>query len=319
LRAELDRPSSSPGTLPDSIGAWVDKWLAMERSRLATGKLGDCSANMARVHIHHFRDWIDAETPVSAVNESKLEGFYTFLAEQMHKAVWGAAHCHKILAVAKRFIRYCWEHRLIELPRNLDAKRLTFTVPAQEVEVWTADELRRYKAVVSGQSRLHFLLMLNCGMLGQDINDLQDREVDWKAGIIMRKRSKTDSKENVPVVRYKLWDETFELLKKWRSGGTTVLLTKSGKPWIVSKLLEKYHRSDSIANALRYWMPKAGVKCAPKELRATSASKLGEHPSYKFYTQYFLGHSPRSIAEKHYAKPTDGEFFKALEWLEGAL
>ena len=66
-------------------------------------------------------------------------------------------------------------------------------------------------------------------------------------------------------------------------------------------------------------MVKAKVKHAPTCLRATASSKLGTHPSYKFFAQYFLGHSPRGMTEKHYVKPTDEEFFQALAWLETAL
>jgi hypothetical protein len=53
--------------------------------------------------------------------------------------------------------------------------------------------------------------------------------------------------------------------------------------------------------------------------RATAASKLGEHSQYKFYAQYFPGQSPRTVADKHYVRPSDKEFFEALAWLEGAL
>jgi hypothetical protein len=31
--------------------------------------------------------------------------------------------------------------------------------------------------------------------------------------------------------------------------------------------------------------------------------------------QYFLGHSPKTVADKHYVVPSDEEFFEALGWL----
>ncbi|HYT88171.1 MAG TPA: hypothetical protein VEL76_05590, partial [Gemmataceae bacterium] len=52
-----------------------------------------------------------------------------------------------------------------------------------------------------------------------------------------------------------------------------------------------------------------------KHLRKTSASILGEHPQYKFYALHFLADSPKNIADRHYVKPSDEEFFQALEWL----
>ena len=70
---------------------------------------------------------------------------------------------------------------------------------------------------------------------------------------------------------------------------------------------------------MKYWLKRAGVKRAPKALRATAASRLGEHSQYKFYPHYFLGRSPRTVADKHYVRPSDREFFEALAWQEGAL
>jgi hypothetical protein len=70
---------------------------------------------------------------------------------------------------------------------------------------------------------------------------------------------------------------------------------------------------------MRTYLQKARVKKPPKALRATAASNLAEHPSYKFCVQYYLGHPPRTVADKHYVRPTDTEFFEALLWLEEAL
>jgi hypothetical protein len=66
-------------------------------------------------------------------------------------------------------------------------------------------------------------------------------------------------------------------------------------------------------------MKRARVKHPPKGLRATLASVLAEYPHYKYYVDYFLGHSPRTIAQRHYVHPTDSEFFEALTWLGGQL
>jgi hypothetical protein len=66
-------------------------------------------------------------------------------------------------------------------------------------------------------------------------------------------------------------------------------------------------------------MKRARVKHPPKGLRATGASKLAEHPAYKYFVDYYLGRSPRSIAHRHYVRPTDAEFFEALAWLGGQL
>src|SRR5262249_37414707 len=81
----------------------------------------------------------------------------------------------------------------------------------------------------------------------------------------------------------------------------------------------KYSRSDCVGRNLDYWLNRAEVKRSPKQLRATAATMLGTHPTYKFYAQYFLGHAPRTVADRNYVRPSDEEFFEALALLEGAL
>jgi hypothetical protein len=80
-----------------------------------------------------------------------------------------------------------------------------------------------------------------------------------------------------------------------------------------------YSRSDKVSSALRAWMRKAGVKRAVKALRATAASKLGEHGQYKYFAQYFLGHAPRTVADRHYVRPHEAEFAESLMWLRKEL
>jgi integrase len=198
---------------------------------------------------------------------------------------------------------------------------MTFTLHPKEVEVYTAQEVRAVWQVVKNQSRLHFLLMLNCGMLAKDINDLRQDEVDWDRATLTRKRSKTKKHQDVPTVTYKLWPETFQELKTWRSADPEiVLLTTSGGRWIVGHQREdSYHRSDCIRSAMRVYLKLAKVNRPLKAFRATASSKLGEHPSYKFFQQYFLGQSPKTVTDKHYYKPADKEFFEALDWLRGEM
>ena len=192
----------------------------------------------------------------------------------------------------------------------------------RQVQIYEDEEIIRLFAVLRNQSRLHFLLMLNCGMLARDISDLRQDQVDWKKGLITRKRSKTQDHADVPVVRYKLWGQTWKELKKWRSDDPEIaLLTHTGKRWIED---HQEPRTGST-EVTRCGLPSVSISLKPgsrnrrRMLRATGASKLAEHPQYKYFSQYYLGHSPRTVAEKHYVRPTDKEFFEALAWLERAL
>ncbi len=311
-----------PPVEPDKrVGTQVESWVAAEWQRLRAGKLSASRANMNKVCLHHFRDWIGEDSSVESITEAKWLAFHGWLSARLSEGSWGLEHCDRIFSVAKRFVRFLWEMRLIELPRNLNNRSLSFSQHSKEIDTFSVDEVQEVYAVIKGQSRLHMLLMLNCGFIGQDINDLKQNQVDWTEGIITRKRSKTKDHESVPEVRYRLWRRTFDLLKKYRSGDPEIVLfTQKGNRWITESTQSgKYSRSDCVGRTLDYWLGRAGSKRSPKQLRATAATTLGTHPTYKFYSPYFLGHAPRTVAERNYVKPNDAEFFEALAWLEKAL
>ena len=52
-----------------------------------------------------------------------------------------------------------------------------------------------------------------------------------------------------------------------------------------------------------------------KLLRKTAATKLGGHVTYGRFAQYFLGHAPATVADKHYVAPDAAQFDTAIEWL----
>ena len=93
--------------------------------------------------------------------------------------------------------------------------------------------------------------MMNCGMQQSDISDLRHEEVDWRAGRLGRKRSKTKKHGDVPVVVYKLWPETFTLLKQQRTNDPErVLLNESGRPLKQTALTDGSHvNNDNIKSA----------------------------------------------------------------------
>ncbi len=291
LETLLDSPEA---TTEKTVGKLAESFLATETSRVNAGKLGLSRASMNRICLRHFTDWLNPLSPVDSIDELKWQNWYNFLTSQIASKIWIVSHCDRIFAVAKRFVRYLWEMRLIELPRNLDSRNLSFAVSPSKIVVWTTDEIKKLLSVATGQTRLHVLLMLNCGFLGKDISDLRQEEIDWHKGTITRKRSKTKDEKNTPEVTYKLWPETFALLKEYRSDdGEIALLTTTGKRWITETQEDgRYFRSDSVASCMTNWKSKARIKKPTKALRATSASLLLRHPSYKILRWLLFGTFP---------------------------
>src|SRR5262249_38550261 len=157
----------------------------------------------------------------------------------------------------------------------------------------------------------------NCGMYQNDIAELRRDEVNWKDGTITRARSKTRERKG-PVVTYKLWPETFSLLKKHRAKeGDLALTTDEGKPlvryWVEKQegedaaSMRRYDAIQSAWSRLATKMKVRKIRLGMKHLRKTSASLLGQHTQYKFYANHFLADSPRTVADRHYVTPSDEE------------
>jgi integrase len=151
-----------------------------------------------------------------------------------------------------------------------------------------------------------------------DISDLRHEEVDWKAGRIIRKRSKTKDHDNVPTVNYPLWPSTLELLKKHKSSDPErVIVNRSGGPLKAEALQAgKFSKRDAIGSAFLRLCEEASIEGLTfKHLRKTGASTLRKHRDYKTYDWIYLGHSPRNIAERHYSEESQDLFDEAIRWL----
>jgi integrase len=302
--------------------AQVEGWKNLLRDVCQAGQLSVGRYDAYCRNIGNFVAWIGPETPIDAIDEANLEAFFSYLSGKVGAGDYSPQYAHTLLMTARQFISRLAARKLIPLPGNIRDRRFRFNHSvAAEIETFTAEEVHALLAAAPERTRLYLLLMLNCGMYQNDIAELRQQEVDWKKGTITRARSKTRERKG-PVVTYKLWPETLALLKQHRAEGELALTTERGKPLVSYSLEEgKFARYDVIQSAWNRLSEKMGgkVRLSMKHLRKTSASLLGEHPHYKFYATHFLADSPRHMTEKHYVKPSDAEFFEALDWLHGRI
>jgi integrase len=254
---------------------------------------------------------LSEEMDIGELNEEKVEGVYLWLKEASlttptKKKRWG---------FFKRLVRYCWEARAIDLPRNLDSRALRFKVQPKAVRTWTPQEVRKVlKKLKKPQLRLYALLGLNCGMTNVDIGYLRKDQVDLAAGRLVRKRVKTQDHEQVPTVDYPLWPRTVALLKECWSDHEDFALASSDGTALYSSRFEgdKTRKTDLLALAWK----RAKVTITLKAFRSISATLIEAHASYGRYKGHFLGHSPKSVADRHYAAPSKELFDEIICWLE---
>jgi integrase len=316
-----------------TVKTQVEEWGKFLRSRCQAGQMSEGRFDAYVRNIGVFVEWIGEDSAIDAIDEAKLEAFFTHLAVQVGAEKYAPSYAHTILMTAKQFISRLAGRKLIPTPGNIRDRAFRFNHSvAGEIETFTVEEVRALLSACDGfseKTKLYILLMLNCGMYQNDIAELLVEEVDWKHRTIKRARSKTKERKG-PVVTYKLWPETFTLLKKHRAKeGELALTTDEGNPlvryWIPEAGEEKageMRRYDVIQSA---WTRLAGkmkvkkIRLGMKHLRKTGASMLGKHPTFKFYANHYLADSPKGMADKHYVTPNDEEFFNALEWLRGQL
>lgn len=307
------------------VATQVDAWKAQHRAACRSGQMSVGRFDAYSRKIAPFAGFV---ATLDAINETTLDEFYDHLSSKIQAGEYAPTTAHELFMTAKQFIRWLVERKHIQPPGNLDSKRFRFKhTAATKIEVFRPEEIRAKLAACGKdheRTKLYILLMLNCGMYQNDIAELEQSEVDWKAGTIRRARSKTRERD-VPMTTYKLWPETFSLLKKYRATqGELVLLTEKGNPMVKEWIDDggDTRKYDAIRSAWHRLCVRMGMKknrLGMKHLRKTSSTLLGEHPAYKYYQVYFLADSPKGMSQKHYSIPDDDEFFEALDWLRGRI
>ncbi len=286
---------------------------------------GDLSSGECYLISHHtlgFVEWIGAGRTPDAITPSRWEDYWKYLLKRVGAGEISAVYGTKYMKYARRFIVWVASMGLMQIPPNLHNKGYRFPSSAKPLVTFTVDEAIKLVEAAPGQLKLHLLLMLNCGFTQSDISSLRHDEIDLKAGMIARQRSKTRVRhgDSVPKVVWTLWPITLELLRKYRSSHATLALTtERGKPWVEEGLKAdgKPYSRDSIQSNFRHIQKRLGQSKTLKSFRKTSASLLDDNTEYGRYAQHFLGHAADTVAGRHYVSPSQAQFNRAVAWLGG--
>jgi integrase len=311
FRARHDRTLKVPQDR--TVGAQVKRYLDGKMVEARANQISVSEYDLIRINVGAFRDWIGSETAIDDIGTDRWKSWWHHVLESD-----GAIESKKKrYRYARSFVWALVEDGLITAPSNLGSRKIgRFKGGVRAVPTMTVDEVRSVIEAAPGQLKLHLLLMANCGMTQIDISDLRLDQVDWMAGRIIRKRSKTDDHENVPTVNHKLWPLTITLLKEYRQpSGERALMTVSGRPWVRDYFKPDGKRSkvDSIKSNYVHIQKRLRIDKPMKLLRKTSATLIEQQ-----FSTLFLGHSPRTIKDKHYTAP-DQEGFDAAVLKLGQL
>jgi|SRR5579864_844633 len=300
-----------------TVGRLVKMWLSPKQTRVELDDLCPKGYDNTVDCVNHFRDWIGSEAAATVIDANRWQAYWLYLSGKVKAGVWKRDHARKVFQTARNFVEFLSRRDLIPLPKNLHDREFRFGRTTKEVTTMTVEEVPLLVENGTGQLPLHLLLMANCGMTQKDISDIGQDQVDWDHGRIKRKRSKTKEHVNVPTVDYMLWPLTWELLKAHRATeGERALLTRSGRPWVWSQLVDGELKSaDNIASNYTHLQLKLNFNKPLKLIRKTSATLLGNSDTYRDLTGYFLGHAPRGMQERHYVATSQARFDEAITWL----
>ncbi|MGE3407587.1 MAG: tyrosine-type recombinase/integrase [Pirellulales bacterium] len=305
---------------PDlTLAAQVENYLVGKRVEVSAGELSAGRADNLRRHLQLALDFMGGSSSVEQIDSHTLSSFRTHLLERIAAKQLSRDYARDVLASFKTWVRWLAEHgRLDHLPTNIQSQSLRITSSLTAVVPLNNSQIEKLFKAATERMRLYMLLALNCGLTQIDMADLTPSEVDWKRGTITRKRSKTSDCENVPVVCYRLWPQTLEMLKKHRSNDRhRVLLTQTGRPVKTESISDtgKLRKSDPVGLAARRLAKKTGIVFTLKILKKTSATRLRNHRHYSGLERLFLGQAPRTLSDRNYTAVPQDLLDKGIAWL----
>src|SRR5262249_38320015 len=107
-----------------------------------------------------------------------------------------------------------------------------------------------------------------------------------------------------------------ELLRHHDSKQDTVLLTETGKPYVVVWTDQdgKKHEKDEVKNLFHGFLKRVGLDFGKplKGLRKMSSTLIEDMTGSEALSTYFLGQSPTNIKNRHYVTPTQDKFNKVV-------
>jgi integrase len=307
-----------PVPADQSVGTYADKYLAVERAR---GKAPATYADLAKclgkllLECPH----LNRSTAAEKISEETLTATYTWLRT---RSGWADKFQSKSFGYLKRMLDVFIGWKLLQPLANMRSRMFTFNLHARPSKTWPLAEVREMLARLTPRLKLYACLGLNCGMYPSDMGQIRQCEYDGK--YISRKRTKTRSHSNVPLVSYLLWPETKALLDSYpRLHPEFVLCSKNGSAlWRWDMQGDKPVRVDNITKQWRDSRGKKGEKRPTiplSKLRSIGATLLESHPQHARFKTLYLGQAPATIAERHYAAYSQTLFDEALSWLRGEI
>ena len=292
------------------LGDALDRWYSVIAVNAKTSSLVSLNG-----YIRYFKDLLGDDLALSKITSDKVIEIHSEIA----KKAWAAATKKKYWDTFRAFITDAAQNGWMNLPANLRSKRLVFEVKLKQKTLPDLDDMRVFLNSLDDRLKLYAMLALNCGMNNIDIGQIKIKQIDLKNKTLVRKRVKTADWNNVPTVRYGLWDETIRLLKifmnKSDDGESPALLDNKGQPLYIEKKVEKkVSIYDKIKSLWRDGLGRSSQRKYSVKTFRDIGSMLLQYSQYRSYQVAWLGQSPKEVHQTNYSG--EETVIEACKWLE---
>jgi integrase len=321
--AGLGKTSTAPDA-PRTIGTMIDKYLAHKANQAKTGQRSVGRYANLRSTLYKFRDFVGASRDPKVIDAGVFGDYYAKLLAMVEAEEIGSTTASDRMQSARQIIRWLWQQGACELPRNLESHEMTIQRQIGEIKPMPIKALQVRVKAATGRLKLELLLMANCGMYQGDCCALMHTQIDWQAGTITRKRSKNKKHVKAPTVTHYLWPSTLALLRTFASTDSpNALMNRNGISGVRETIGDdgKVSRTDNTASSYTRLQDrlaekqKGFVRWELKSIRKASATAITSNPKFARYAEYFLGDTPQSVTDRHYARPDEDAFRECCKWL----
>lgn len=302
-------------------------FLKTHRTRAQSGEITAGRYGKMRAGLNRFLGFYGKKKSLAELNEETVKEYYRHLIKLKRKGE-NSNTLADDFGLFRQFIDEVSDDAPdIPKPKNLRSKKFTIGRTRAEPDPFTPEEFKLIYRHSTDRTKLYLLLMLNCSFYQGDLAEIKANEVDWESGRICRARSKkvkimAQKKSNHDPIKinYKLWSETFRLLKAFGHREGLALRNEDGGPIVQSFIGDEGNekRNDNVQSAYfrvitklknRKLLPKS-FKKSLKQLRKTGPDMLDQHAEkYAEFIDVMLDHS--RVANRSYLK--SGKAYKPFD------
>ena len=260
----------------DSLSDAVSSFLASKQKSVAPKTYKNLKRSLVL-----FTAACEGMTLDQSVESANLQLYLDNIA---NSGEYAATTAKAAIADVVTFIRWLYSVEHIEkLPKLVELGKFSVSTGYRTPDV-ADDDIIRQMLTLSGVSRAYVLCGLNFGFTQRDIEKMQTPDGKY----LEHRRPKTTKHKNVPTVMYPVWSETADVL-----------------PLLVGINLSY---ESAVTKKLRADCKSAGIDYMPHKMLRKASATVIRNSEFSSMVEHFLGHSPESMADRHYASIQQDRF-----------